>query len=66
MNKQRSSSHSPHTNPFFLRIRLNVAAFTRDLDGNTFVSYLAQNTFEFTIAFVTSFVVDKSWHKLKN
>ena len=61
-----SSSHSPHTNPFFLRIRLNVAAFTRDLDGNTFVSYLAQNTFEFTIAFVTSFVVDKSWHKLKN
>ena len=41
MNKQRSSSHSPHTNPFFLRIRLNVAAFTKDLDVNTFVSYLA-------------------------
>ena len=59
-----SLPHSTEIKPFFLRIRLNVFAFTsrRDLDENTFVSHLAQNTIEFIMAFVTSFVVNKSWH----
>ena len=43
-----SSSHSTEIKPFFLRTKVNLSAFTnrRDLDVNTFVSYLAQNIFE--------------------